>query len=123
MAMTRTVKNVGFTVPPSMAEELEQMAAEERRTKSELFREMFRVYRLYRKQIEKAEEEKLEELVHRALSEGQEEKERKPRGREELMAESERLARYGAEQAKKLAIQEEERGRIVDEKRGERGRS
>lgn len=32
-----------------MVEEVERIAVEERRTKSELFREMLRVYRAYRK--------------------------------------------------------------------------
>jgi metal-responsive CopG/Arc/MetJ family transcriptional regulator len=50
--MSRTTKNVGFTVPASIAEEFEQMAKEkkeEQRTKSELFREMLCVYCSYRK--------------------------------------------------------------------------
>lgn len=47
--MSRTTKVLGFSVPPSMLEEVEQMAREEHRTKSELFREMLRVYRVYRK--------------------------------------------------------------------------
>lgn len=47
--MSRTTKVLAFSVPPSMVEEVEQMAQEERRTKSELFREMLRVYRSYRK--------------------------------------------------------------------------
>jgi predicted DNA-binding protein len=45
MATAPTMKYVGFTVPPLMEEKLEQMAKEEHRTKSELFREMVRVYR------------------------------------------------------------------------------
>lgn len=67
--MARTTKVVGFTVPSSMAEELEQMAREEQRTKSELFRAMFRVYRTYRKQIAQAEEERLTEIVQAASRE------------------------------------------------------
>lgn len=48
MHMARMSKMVGFTVPVAMAEELEMIAREEQRTKSELFREMFRVYRTHR---------------------------------------------------------------------------
>jgi metal-responsive CopG/Arc/MetJ family transcriptional regulator len=66
--MARTTKVVGFTVPSSMAEELEQMAKKEQRTKSELFRAMFRVSRTYRKQIAQAEEERLTEIVQAARS-------------------------------------------------------
>ncbi len=47
--MSRTTKVMGFSVPPSIMEEVEQIAREENRTKSELFREMLRVYRSYRK--------------------------------------------------------------------------
>jgi metal-responsive CopG/Arc/MetJ family transcriptional regulator len=47
--MSRITKILGFSVPPSMVEEVEQIAQEERRTKSELFREMLRVYQAYRK--------------------------------------------------------------------------
>jgi metal-responsive CopG/Arc/MetJ family transcriptional regulator len=49
MTVARMTKNVGFTVPLVMVEEIEQMAEEEQRTKSELFREMVRVYRSYRR--------------------------------------------------------------------------
>ena len=48
--MTRMTRMVGFSIPPTMAEEFERMAEEEQRTKSELFREMFRVYRNHRLQ-------------------------------------------------------------------------
>jgi len=47
--MGRITKVIGFSVPPALAEEIEQVAKAERRTKSELFREMFRVYQVYRK--------------------------------------------------------------------------
>ena len=36
--MARATKVVGFSVPPSVAEEVAQIAQEEHRTKSELFR-------------------------------------------------------------------------------------
>ena len=51
--MTRMTRMVGFSIPPTMAEEFERMAEEEQRTKSELFREMFRVYRNYRLEKQK----------------------------------------------------------------------
>jgi hypothetical protein len=47
--MPRTTKTLGFSVPPTMAEEFEAFRVEEGRTKSELFRAMFRVYKYYRK--------------------------------------------------------------------------
>lgn len=56
MSVTRMTRMVGFSIPPAMAEELERMADEEQRTKSELFREMFRVYRNYRRQKQQQDE-------------------------------------------------------------------
>ena len=56
MYMARMSKMVGFTVPAEMAEELESIAREEQRTKSELFREMFRVYRNHRRQRQQDEQ-------------------------------------------------------------------
>lgn len=43
--MARTATTIGFSVPPELAAEVEHMARAEGRTKSELFREMVRVYR------------------------------------------------------------------------------
>jgi metal-responsive CopG/Arc/MetJ family transcriptional regulator len=43
--MARTAVTIGFSVPPELTTEIEQMAQLEGRTKSELFREMVRVYR------------------------------------------------------------------------------
>lgn len=43
--MARTATTIGFSVPPELAAEVERMARLEGRTKSELFREMVRVYR------------------------------------------------------------------------------
>jgi len=43
--MVRTAVTIGFSVPPELAAEVERMAQFEGRTKSELFREMVRVYR------------------------------------------------------------------------------
>jgi predicted transcriptional regulator len=116
MSTTQTMKNVGFTVPPTMADEIEQMAQEEHRTKSELFREMLRVYRMYHKQLEQAEEEQFQRMIEEAISEGLREKENPTMTEEELMKESRKLAEYGAEQAKKLGINvedDEEINRII----------
>jgi hypothetical protein len=39
---TAQIKHVGFTLPSPMEREFHQIATEEHRTKSELFREMFK---------------------------------------------------------------------------------
>jgi len=43
--MRRTSKTFTISLPPEMAKEVEEVAKEERRNLSELFREAFRVYR------------------------------------------------------------------------------
>jgi metal-responsive CopG/Arc/MetJ family transcriptional regulator len=118
MATTPTMKHVGFTVPPPMEEELEQMAREEHRTKSELFREMVRVYRSYRKRHPEPEID--DEWVMQVLREAQEEEKRNPMTTEEILRESRALAEYGARQAKKVGIDvddDEVINRIIHEER------
>jgi Ribbon-helix-helix protein, copG family len=112
------MKHVGFTVPPPMEEELEQMAKEEHRTKSELFREMVRVYRSYRKRHPEPEID--DEWVMQVLREAQEEEKRNPMTTEEILRESRALAEYGARQAKKVGIDvddDEVINRIIHEER------
>lgn len=53
-----------------MAEELDRVAEEERRTKSELFREMFRVYLTYRRiKRQQEDEERLDRLARQVPEE------------------------------------------------------
>jgi translation initiation factor 2B subunit (eIF-2B alpha/beta/delta family) len=110
MSTTHTMKNVGFTVPPSMAEEIDRMAKKEHRTKSEFFRRMFTLYRTYREQLEQAEEEQFERMIDEVIDEAvKAQKEgRSLMTDEEFIAESKRLMEYGAEQAKKLGIDVED---------------
>src|SRR5947207_2673720 len=106
MAMTPIMKHVGFTVPPPIAEEFERIARKEHRTKSELFREMFRVYRSYSKKHPEPEID--DEWVMQVIREAQEEEKRNPMTDEEFIAESKRLMEYGAEQAKKVGLDVED---------------
>ncbi len=48
MARVRRSKVLAVSVPPEAADEFERLAGSEGRNKSELFREMLRVYRAYR---------------------------------------------------------------------------
>jgi metal-responsive CopG/Arc/MetJ family transcriptional regulator len=48
MAIQRSSRVLTVSVPPEAAEAFEQIADEEGRNKSELFREMLRVYRIWR---------------------------------------------------------------------------
>jgi hypothetical protein len=120
MSTAHTMKNVGFTVPPAMAEEIDRMAHEEHRTKSEFFRRMFTLYRTYREQLEQAEEEQFERMIDEAIAEGLREKEHPTMTTEEILRESKSLAEYGARQAQKLGIDvddDEVINRIVHEER------
>jgi metal-responsive CopG/Arc/MetJ family transcriptional regulator len=115
---TTQIKHVGFTLPSPMEREFHQIATEEHRTKSELFREMFRVYRSYRKRHPEPEID--DEWVMRVIAEAQEEQRQNSMTTEELLKESRELAEYGARQAKKVGIDiedEEVINRIVHEER------
>ena len=115
---TQTIKHVGFTLPSPMEREFHQIATEEHRTRSELFREMFRVYRSYRKKHPEPEID--DEWVMQVIREAQEEERRNPMTTEELLRESRALSEYGARQAKKVGIDVEDDeviNRIVHEER------
>jgi metal-responsive CopG/Arc/MetJ family transcriptional regulator len=98
--MSRTTKILGFSVPPTMVKEVETFAKEERRTKSELFREMVRVYRRFRDQRDRDEAR----WVANVIQEAKTEQAKRPMTVEEILAESDRLARRGAKHAEKLRI-------------------
>jgi metal-responsive CopG/Arc/MetJ family transcriptional regulator len=70
MTMSRVTKIMGFSVPPSMAEEFESIAREERRTKSELFREMLRLYQTYRQHAAQVEAEQLSQVARQTTPVG-----------------------------------------------------
>ncbi len=111
--MGRVTRVIGFSVPPALADEVEQVAKEERRTKSELFREMFRVYQRYRQQREQEEERSVMELIREA----QEEQAKNPMTPEELAQELKELAHDVSKQAKKRGITSKDVNRIIDESR------
>jgi metal-responsive CopG/Arc/MetJ family transcriptional regulator len=115
MTTAQTIKHVGFTLPSPMEKEFDQIATEEHRTKSELFREMFRVYRSYRKR--RPEPEIDDEWVMQVIAEAQEEQRQNPMTPDELVAEFKELAREGGERARQLGIKEEDIDRIIHEHR------
>jgi metal-responsive CopG/Arc/MetJ family transcriptional regulator len=114
--MARNTKILGFSVPPTVVKEVETLARQECRTKSELFREMVRVYVRYRNQREHDEEQ----WIARLIEETKAEQARNPMSVEAMLAESERLARDGAERAKKLGIKPKDINRLVHEYRKSR---
>lgn len=114
--MGRTTKILGFSVPPTVVKEVENLAREERRTKSELFREMVRVYQRYREQRERDEDRWIRNLIEEAKAE----EIRRPMSTRQLVAEDERLARYGDKQARKQGIKQKDVTRLIHEYRKSR---
>jgi len=113
MNMSRTTKIMGFSVPPTVVREVEILAKQERRTKSELFREMVRVYRRYRTQRDRDEAR----WINGVIEEAKAEQEKNPMSTEDMLKESDRLSRSGARQARKLGIKPKDIDRIVHEYR------
>ncbi len=111
--MSRTSKILGFSVPPMVVKEVESLAKEERRTKSELFREMVRVYRRYRQQRQLDDDRVIMSLI----TETKAEEANNPMSTEEMLSEAKRLTAYGAAQAKKLGIKPGDTNRIIHERR------
>ena len=89
--MSRTTQILAFSVPPAVVKEVETLAKQERRTKSELFREMVRVYERYRMQRELHEQRWVENLIAEAKAE----EAKHPLSVEEMRKESDRIARSG----------------------------
>jgi len=111
--MSRTTQILAFSVPPAVVKEIENLAKHERRTKSELFREMVRVYERYRAQRDSDEQRWVENLIAEAKAEQSEH----PLTVKEMLKESDRIARYGERQAKKLGIKPKDISRLVHEYR------
>ena len=107
MSMARISRNLGFTVPPRMAEEFERLANEEGSTKSELFRRMFRLYQSYQAPM-KRQGLSPALWVERLLAEAKVEEEQSPLTSEAFQAGIERATRYGTERAQLGGISSEE---------------
>jgi hypothetical protein len=113
--MARITETIGFSVPPAIARQVERLAKTERRTKSELFREMVRVYERYRKQEERYDEAWAMHLIREAKEEAR----LHPMAREEMDREEEELNRYAEAQSKKLGIKEKDIDRLIHEFRAQ----
>jgi metal-responsive CopG/Arc/MetJ family transcriptional regulator len=113
--MARTTITLGFSVPPAVVKQVETLARQERRTKSELFREMVRVYQRFRHQRDRDEMRWVENLIQEAKAE----QAKNPMTVEEMIAEDERLSRYGVRRAKQLGIKTDltNATRIIHERR------
>lgn len=111
MGMSRVSKNLGFTVPPTMADEFEQMAKQEQSTKSELFRRVFRFYQASRNSRATPSND-FDAWVERAIFDAVEEQRTTPVSEEKLRALDKKLLRYGAERAAAVGIDVEDEDAI-----------
>jgi len=113
--MARTTKTLGFSVPPQVVREVESLARKERRTKSELFREMVRVYQRFRLQRDRDEVRWVENLIQETKAE----QAKNPMTKDEMIAEDERLSQYVVKRAKQLGIKTDlaNTTRIIHERR------
>ena len=116
MQTNRTTKIVGFSISPAIVNEFEIIANEEGRNKSELFREMFRVYQRYRSYRTTQEDEWVMNLIAQA----QKEQKERPMSQGELLNELKEIGRYGLHQVKKLGIKEKDINRIIYDARKRR---
>ncbi|MHC9543528.1 MAG: hypothetical protein AB9903_28800 [Vulcanimicrobiota bacterium] len=98
----RVTKVVGFSVPPSLYSELVFIAKEEQKTKSELFRDMFDIYKRFRNTQRIQEQQWIRDLI----AEGKREKKTFTKEQEE--AEYQELLSYGTMQAEKIGLASEE---------------
>jgi hypothetical protein len=96
----RTTKTLGFSVPPSVVKEVEVLARQERRTKSELFREMVRVYQRFRLQRDRDEARWVKNLIEETKAE----QAKNPMTVKEILAEDDRLQRWAGKHAEKIGL-------------------
>ncbi len=111
---SRTTKIIGFSVPAEIARGVEELARKERKTKSELFRQMVSIYRRYARLSEALELAAIETLIREANRGSK-------RSAEAEVKEFRRLQRYGQQAAKKLGIKTDaDVNRLVEEFRAGR---
>src|SRR5271156_665069 len=106
--MSRATKVLGFSVPPAVAKQVEALARQERRTKSELFREMVRVYRRFRELRDRQETEWVANVVREARADQM----RNPKAASEILVESRRLAKKGGDKARGLGLKTDLRSAV-----------
>lgn len=113
--MSRTTKVIGFSVPPETFRVLQSLADSEGKSKSEIFREMIRVYLLFRERKLRDETHWVDEIIEQT----REEKHQKGFVLQEEQRELKKLQRYGSQKAKKRGIKsDEDIERMMHEARG-----
>ena len=114
----RSTRNVSITMPTAMVRDAERLAKRENRTMSELVREALRHYKASRSRRGRREESV--QWVAELIAEAKREQKENPMSVPELLAESDRIARYGERQAKKLGIKGRDIVGIIHKSRARR---
>lgn len=107
--MARTYKTVGFSIPPAIAERIERTAMDRNMTRSELFREMFRVW-----ERETRLDPDSDEAILKLAAEEKEKERLNPTTVEERLREFEEIRRNLLERAQSLGIIVTEDGEILE---------
>ena len=100
-----------------MVKEAQSLAKRENRTMSELMREALRHYKANRR---RRDTQNGLQWVTQLIADAKREQKERPMSTSQLLAETDRLARYGARQAKKLGIKERDIVGIIHKSRARR---
>ena len=109
MAVARRYKTIGFSVPPMIAERIDAVVRERQFTRSELFREMFRLW-----EKENRRDPDSDEAIMRLFAEVKEQERRNPTPEEESLKFFQELGKDLRKRAKKRGLIVTEDGEILE---------
>ena len=109
MNVARTYKTVGFSIPPAIAERIERTAMARNMTRSELFREMFRVW-----ERETRFDPDADEAILKLAAEEKERERRNPTSLEDDLRFFEELREDLQRRAKERGLTVTEDGEIIE---------
>jgi Arc/MetJ-type ribon-helix-helix transcriptional regulator len=112
MTVARQYRTLGFSVPPAMAARIDQIVREKQFTRSEFFREMFRLW----EQQDRATrpDPDSDEAILKLFAEEQEKERRNPTPVEESLRSFEEIRRNLQRRAKALGLEVTEDGEILE---------
>lgn len=112
MSVARQYKTLGFSVPPTMAARIDKIVRERQFTRSEFFREMFRLW-----EKENRPDPDSDEAIMRLFAEVKEEERRNPTPLEESLRSFEEMRQDLQHRAKVLSLEVTEDGEILEKAR------
>ncbi len=113
--MARRYKTIGFSVPPMIAARIEEVVRERQFTRSELFREMFRVWEKLDKQTRLDPDS--DEAILRLFAEEKEKERRTPTPLEENLRSFEEMRKDLQRRAKERGLIVTEDGEVIEKAR------